>query len=208
MAKISPDMGAMGRYTLKPPYSLNPSLLYTCIAKRSFADCEKRGDDVYQRYYAPFQLLDNQNGFSFDDERANAVEIITLQGQDGSFYWVPSSFISAWPDVSEVAYHQHILSCSLGALPERIDYQDVIDELKDTVRKITGVMDAEVEVMIAPVTSNPTSQEHLDMERTRLGNISVNSSIREQVALQAQENAELRTYISQLEAILKQNNLP
>lgn len=207
MALISPEMGATGRYTLKPPFSLNNAILYTCIAKRSFADCEKRGDDVYTRYYFDRGLVEGQNGFNFDSERANGTEIVTLQGQDGSFYWVPSSYISTWPNVAEVAYHHLILSCSMGALPAGFEYQAVIDELQDTVRTLTGVSGAEVEVAVAPVTANPTTQEHLDMERTRLGNISVNASVSEQLAIARQTETQLREYISQLEAILRQNNI-
>lgn len=95
----------------------------------------------------------------------------------------------------------------MGALPAGFEYQAVIDELQDTVRTLTGVSGAEVEVAVAPVTANPTTQEHLDMERTRLGNISVNASVSEQLAIARQTETQLREYISQLEAILRQNNI-
>ncbi len=208
MPLISPEFGVTGRFVLKAPFSLNPAMLYTVIAKRSFADCERRGDDVYRKYYLdPVGLTDGVNSFSFDAERANGVQIITLNGQDGSFYWVPSSYISSWPNVSEVNYHQLILTCSLGALPESFEFQDVVDELQDTVRGLTGVSNAEVDVIVSPVTSNPTAEEHLDMERTRLGNISINASIKEQLVKSQQEAVDLRTYIGQLEAILRANNI-
>lgn len=207
MTNISPEFGASGRFTLREPYALNTNILYSVIAKRSFADCERRGDDVYQRYYQSQGLVDGDNGFSFDTERGNGVQIITLQGQDGSFYWVPSSYIATWPDVSEVTYHQHILTCSLGALPEGIEYDAIIDELQDVVLGLTGIADAEVDVIVSPVTLNPTTEEHLDMERTRLGNITINTSIKERFAAVQNENTELRNYISQLESILRANNI-
>lgn len=208
MSLISPEYGVTGRFVLKAPFSLNAAILYTVIAKRSFADCERRGDDVYRKYYLDSAgIADGVNGFSFDTERANGVQIITLQGQDGSFYWVPSSYIASWPTVSEVNYHQLILTCSLGALPENFEFQNVIDELQDTVRGLTGVSGAEVEVIVAPVTANPTAEEHLDMERTRLGNISINSSVKEQLVTSQQEAADLRVYIGQLESILRANNI-
>lgn len=207
MTLISPEYGVQGRFSLKAPFSLNSAILYTVIAKRSFADCERRGDDVYNRYYASMGLIDGADGFSYDGERAAGVQIITLQGQDGSFYWVPSSYISSWPNVSEVNYHQTILTCSLGALPEGLDVQGAIDELQDTVRALTGVVGAVVDVIVSPVTSNPTAEEHLDMERTRLGNITVNSSVSERLAQSQQEVAGLRVYITQLESVLKANNI-
>ncbi len=208
MSLISPEFGVTGRFVLKAPFSLNPAILYTVIAKRSFADCERRGDDVYRKYYLDAAgLADGVNGFSFDTERANGVQIITLQGQDGSFYWVPSSYIASWPNVSEVNYHQLILTCSLGAVPESFEFQNVIDELQDTVRALTGISGAEVEVIVAPVTANPTAEEHLDMERTRLGNVSINASVKEQLVTSQQEAADLRTYIGQLEDILRANNI-
>ena len=104
-------------------------------------------------------------------------------------------------------YHQLILTCSLGAVPENFEFQNVIDELQDTVRALTGISGAEVEVIVAPVTANPTAEEHLDMERTRLGNVSINASVKEQLVTSQQEAADLRTYIGQLEDILRANNI-
>lgn len=207
MALITPEINATGRYQLKSPFSLNESMLYTCIAKRTFADCEKRGDDVYTRYYKSQGIVEGEDGFSLESERANDVLIITLRGQDGGFYWVPSSYIESWPTSADVQYYQYVMACSLGALPENFETHQVAAELEDVIRKLTGVTTVAVSVLLAPVTANPTAQEHLDMERTRLGNISVTGSVSEQNKAKDVEITKLREYITQLESILRKNDL-
>lgn len=201
---ISPEIGATGRYVIRSPYNsiVSPNVLYTCRAKRTFNDCEKRGESVYDRYYKPFGFVDGTNGFSLDRERTNGVIIISLFGQDGTVAYVPSNYIESFPDQSGVLYNHVIMSCSLGALPSTFNATAAMQALKSQVQALTGVTNPAVELHLIPVTENPTMQEATVMENTRQGNITVNKSPQQELDEANAENARLRTHINELMTVI------
>lgn len=202
---ISPDIGATGRYVIRSPYNsvVSPNVLYTCRAKRTFNDCEKRGESVYDRYYKPFGFVDGQSGFSLDKERTDGVLIISLFGQDGTVVYVPSNYIESFPDQSGVLYNHIVLSCSLGPLPSTFDPTAAMQALKAQVQALTGVIDPPVELHMFPVTQNPTVQEATVMENTRQGNITVNKSPQQELSEANAEIAKLRLHIDELMLVIQ-----
>ena len=54
MSKLTPPLNVKGRFVLKSPWEVPPTVIYECIAIRSFEDIYKRGLDVYEAFYVPY----------------------------------------------------------------------------------------------------------------------------------------------------------
>lgn len=175
MKRITPPLMARGKYVLRTPYVINGAMEYQCIALRDFVDCYRRGEDVEGLYYTPVNLIDGENGFSFDAEATLGVNIVTLKGADGSLLYVPDSYIESYPTQSEVKYKQVILACTLGILPDYVDLTELTAEVQGVVSGMTGVT-VEVTFATAPVLNNPTEADHVAFEQIRLGNISTSET--------------------------------
>lgn len=202
MASITPPLHAQGFFTVKTPYSVNAQLLYEVIAIRSFSDISKKGEDVYSVYYKNYGLIDGQNGFSFQQQVTAGANIITLLSSDGSYVYVPDTYITKYPDTSASQYRHVILSVSLGPLPDTFDTTAIVAQLQTLAAAVTGVTSPIVNVSLAPVTANPTADQAAQLEQTRLGNISLNETPQQQADRVNQENNDLTSQVSLYTEIL------
>lgn len=202
MSTKTPTLDVEGKFKLTAPYSVNANLLYKCIAIRSFEDCEYDKEDVYKKYYKGRGLIDGEAGFSFKNERLAGVKILTLRGQDGSYVYVPTSYVASFPTIAEEKYHHLVLSCSLGALPESFDVTAVVEQLQDAVVALTGVTNAKITLHAAPASGNPTQSQHEAMEQTRIGHVTMNKSLSQKNAEHVAEIGKLRAHIAKLMEII------
>ncbi len=207
MAKMTPPLNAEGRFVVTTPYTLNSNILYKCIAIREFDDIEQKGENVYERYYEAYGRVDGQDGFSFSNEVALQAEIVTLKGQDGSYVYVPTTYITSYPDLSEIKYHHVILSVSLGPLPETFDTAAVVTQVRNAAMAVTGVESPTVLVHAAPTINNPTAQQAIDLEQTRLGNITLVETPNQTIERLNSENVALVAQILIYEQILTEAGL-
>ena len=203
--KHTPQMYARGNYELKAPWSANAKNIYTCIAIRSFEDIYKQGEDVYATYYAKY-LMDGEtvNGsiFSFAEEAKALPNICTLRSEDNELIYVPDTYIVNYPNTTYVPYSNVVLGLSLGPLPDELDLISVAAMLVDNAKKTYGIT-TEVTTMRLPTTTNPTPEEHEQMEEVRKGSIVTNTSGEERLELALATIEEQRTYIIQLERSLQ-----
>ena len=98
MAKITPPLLAKGRYTVRAPFEVKETSIYTCIALRKFEDIVELGEDVYQTYYQPFGLTTAVYQL---DVRAGAV-IVTLQDPYGEVLYIPDTYILTYPNMGDI----------------------------------------------------------------------------------------------------------
>lgn len=203
--KFTPMMYARGIYELKKPWNAVSTKIYTCIAIRSFEDIYKQGEDVYKIYYENY-LRDGEsvNGitFNFADEAAQLPNICTLRGEDNELLYVPDTYILSFPNTTMVPYSNVVLGLSLGPLPDELDLINVTAMLKDSVIKYFGVTPA-VNVMRLPMSSNPSPEEHEQLELVRQGAINNNESIEQRLESALRLIDVQREYISQLEQNVK-----
>lgn len=169
-----PEIGLKGFYTFKKPWVAKEGIAYTCLAIRSFSDVLKLGTDPYYTYYKSVGLEDGKDitgtseKFSYAKEVANSVNIITLEGGDGSVMYVPSSYILKMPDITLVPYSRVILSVDLGALPDSLDLSSIKEDVASLVAARMNI-NPTVEIGTVPVENNPTQIKHAELEATRLG---------------------------------------
>lgn len=210
MPKRTPPLNTRGRYVLRTPWSTNPAMLYTCLAIRSFSDIYKLGYDVYRTYYVPMGLT---NGavlggatFQFDAERSAGANIITLRAEDGSFIYVPDTYISSYPDLGEHVYSHMVLSVSLGSLPDYLDLAAVKDAVSGVVSQSFGIIPTVKEHRV-PATINPTAAQHESMEAARTAAITLLETDHARALRYQGLNIVLQDKINALTAILSANNL-
>lgn len=209
--KKTPPLLTKGRYTVSAPFTVSPTSIYTCVAIRSFADIYQLGFDVYETYYEPMGLVNGTNmgtyTFDFNVERNKQPNIITLRSEDGTFLYIPDTYITSFPDMGDVLYNHIVLSVSLGALPDYLDLSSLKAGIQSLTAQHFGVASAVVSEHRSPSTNNPTRTQHETLEAARLGAITLLETDRAK-ALRLQNDVNLlNAKIAAMTAILDANGL-
>lgn len=205
MANMTPPLHVQGRFVTKSPWELPNTLVYECIAIRSFEDIYKLGIDVYDTYYVPMGLV-NSPTFVFSDEKVARANIITLKGSDGSIVYIPDTYILSFPNAGTVKYHHVVLSASLGALPEYLDMSALQREIENLIGGKTGVT-ASVKEMVAPTTDQPTKENHEILEASRIGSITSFENDYTRLKKEEAKSALLQAKVNALTTVLRANNI-
>lgn len=199
-------MYTKGRFVVTAPWQFSPSVVYECIAIRSFEDVYKQLIDVYEAFYKPMGLIDGVNGFIFSEEKAKAPNIITLVGSDGTVNYVPDTYIQAFPVMTDIPYHHVALTVSLGALPEYVEVDLIAKEVSDLVSAKIGTA-ATASVGVAPLSMQPTREQHETIETARLNAIKTFENNVTKIAKLQAENALLKSKLDATTKVLLNNNL-
>lgn len=171
--KQTPQLHASGFYEFEKPWKVKEGMVYECIAIRTFTDIYKLGISVYSAYYEPAGLVvntlipDGTSIFNFEEESAKQPNIITLRGVDGSVIYVPDTYITKMPDNTLVPYSQVVLGVSLGPLPDEVNIDTLVTDVNALVASRAGI-NSTVHVCRAALEKNPTFEEHVQLEFTRL----------------------------------------
>lgn len=207
MAKKTPPIGAKGRYTLKSPWVANPGVLYECEAIRSFDDIYQLGSDVYNEYYLPMGLMDGADfegtPFSFSTEKSLDPNIITLRGSDGTFIYVPDTYILSYPSMDGVRYSRMVISIDLGSLPDYVDLGPLKTSLANLAQQVIGAV-PDVDEHRAASTNQPTALEHDALEAARVAAISITQTDHQKYLQEVQKNALKTQTIAALVSRLQQ----
>ena len=208
--RMTPGLYSTGKYTVRSPRLIDADTIYTCIAIRSFDDVYQKGEDVYETYYEPYGIVNGVSvdgrPFDFELETANNPNIITLQNKFGALYYVPDTFITSYPNQTDVIYSQRILSVTLGPLPIDLDISNITAEIADLVTDKLGIANPIVRENSVPVLTNPSYEEHLSMERSRKAAIVRNESLREQLIAAQKQISRLQAKVVVYEGIFQQLN--
>lgn len=206
-----PAMNSKGRFELKEPFSCKPDVIYEVTAIREFSDLYYQGVDVYREYYVPAGLINGVeykgSTFNFNEEVKQFPSILTLEGTDRTIIYVPSTYVVSFPEISEVStYSRLIMSVDLGALPDNLDLSGVIKEVNDMVSKRVGI-NAQAVLSRAYTPTQPTREQHITLENTRLGNIKAIDNTYAQKEKYKAENVQLQKQIKTLLSVLRENGL-
>lgn len=202
MPSIIPTLGMKGRYSLKEPWSAAPDTIYTCSAIRYFVDIENLGKDVYEQYYQPMDVEKSV----FEDDRRNQVAIITLTSDTRAPIYVPSSYITAIPDLSHRNYHHVVLSASLGPLPDYIDLAFLQDQVSAVVSDTIG-LEPDVHLSVAPMTDTVSPEQHEILETARAAAIENRTTSHAKVLELERTRSQLEQRLAIMEQILRDNEL-
>lgn len=202
MAAPIPPVGTRGLYELKTPWSTQPATLYTCMAIRRFTDLENRGTNVYETYYAPFDVAESE----YRRDRSNNEAIITLTSETTAPIYVPSSYIASFPDLTFRNYHHVVLSSSFGPLPDYIDLTFVRQEIAKVISDTLGTV-PEVHVGVVPMNGVVTPEEHDTLEVARQAKIENRTTDYARLLEAQQTNQQLLQRLAICEQILRDEGL-
>ena len=165
---IIPAVGTRGRFVLKPPFAaaMTPNTLYTMTAVRRFDEIETLGQNIYDLFYKPFLLTEQD----VQTDRSAGAMLITLMATDSRPLYVPSSYVQ-FPDLAYKPYNQYIMVLSCGPLPEDTLFDPTITALQNACSDFLGVT-PEVHVAFMPLSDVITPEENDNREAARQGAIS------------------------------------
>lgn len=213
MANVIPQTNTTGLWKVKLPFTINTEIPYTLIAIREFADIVNLGKDVYETFYKPFNLKENEtipgtrDLFKFQYEIDGDVVILTLKAGNGTVLHIPSSFVSSYPDTSVTIYKPMIISLNIGLFRPGYDYGLLAQGLEEVCKQHTGVDNVTVSVHAGPATGGLTPAQIEAIETARLNKTKVNETNIEKVIRLEAENADLRATIEAMTKVLEKNNL-
>lgn len=170
---LTPPVNASGIFTLASPFDtqLQPQVSYTCIAVRKFADIQKLGIDPFTVYYNPNGLT--QDKFNID---ASAGEcIVTLRSNGGTFLYVPTSYITSYPNMGGIPYTVIVLGVNIGAIPNYVDLSVIKAKIASVVHDAFGVT-PQIQQAAISETKNLSIQDHTAAESARQAAITDNQT--------------------------------
>lgn len=202
--RMTPPLEVSGRFEAKTPYNtaVLVGVFYTCIAVRLFSDCEAQGEDVFDEYYAPVGLT-NQD---YTIDKAAGAAIVTLATPEGDVIYIPDTYIASYPKMGAAKYHHVVLAVSLGPLPETVQLDTVIANISEMVSDTIGA-ENKVQIAVAPSTGAITDEEHEALETARLARITNRTTTRAELIKSQQREASLVERITVYEDILRNNGL-
>lgn len=162
---FTPLIDSSGIFKFKAPYDrlLTPNTVYTCRGIRSINDFLALGEGVYEKFYEPFNI-----GVEvYENDIANNTKIASLQAGVGEWIYVPCSFISEAPTVNGVVYVPLVLGISLGAIPDSMNLESIIEQFKQITADTLGI-DSEVRAVLTDQPSLLSHSEHTRLEEIRV----------------------------------------
>lgn len=185
MTLKTPTLHATGVYTLTTPWATAANTIYTCIAIRSFKDLILHGVDIAATYYDPMGL----DATNYQADLSLGANLITLTSPNQPTLYVPDTYIEAYPDLTNVAYNNIVLSCLLGPLPDGLDLTFLTSQISGVVSDVIG-LEPTVNIYVSPSTGVMTTDQAEAAETARQANITNRTTDRAKVlTLQAQLDA-------------------
>lgn len=171
---IIPELGAKGVYSFKAPYDslANKQTEYECMAVGKITDALASGENVFLKYYAPYNLGQSE----YESDIRDGVTLISLRSALGQFLHIPNSYLNSYPDASGVRYRVMALAVDLGAVADTFNLDIIIGEIKVLVNARIGI-----DPTIVPVaTSQPAMVSYTDHDRlevARSSKVTIENSI-------------------------------
>lgn len=201
---IIPAVGTKGSFVLKTPFAelMAVNTLYTLTAIRRFDEIESFGQNIFELYYRPFNLTEQD----VSRDRAAGALIITLMTTEHQPLYVPTSYVHSFPDLNYKPYNQYIAVMSFGPLPDDTLFEPTIQALKNTTSEFLGVS-PEINIAFMPISDVITPEENDNREATRQAAISNRTTDYARLAEEQAKNQLLQQRITILEKIVIDNGL-
>lgn len=197
---IIPQINSTGFFQVKSPWQMPENTIYTCIAVRDFSDFTAIGENVFDLVYKPKNIPVEL----YQADVAAGAKIITLASRTQPTIYIPSTYLTGYPLMDNVAYSHVVLGVSLGAIPDNMDLTFLKDQMQGLVSSVIGVTPT-VELNAAPSDNYMSATQHAAWLQARQEAI---TSRETDLARLMQANATistLRQVIAQYEAFMRQH---
>jgi len=173
MTRMTPPLLTKGRYTLVSPFVTEDTVLYTCTALRTFAECEVAGEDVLNEVYVKIGL----SQVEYNRDLAAGALLVTLMSETEPPIFVPDTYIESYPNLSDVTYNHIVLAVTLGAVPDFLNFDFLKAQMASLVSDVIGVEPA-VQLARAISSGIVTPEQHEALEVGRQAAIKLRTTDR------------------------------
>lgn len=163
--RITPLVSSKGIFEVLTPFKLRNKKVYEVVAIRELEDLWSEGIDVYESYYKPFDIAEQE----YKADVALKVAIVSLMGEEGVLH-IPDTYILSYPESALADYQHVVLSVSLGALNKKISLTALKNDIAEHVAKMIGVTPV-VNLHTGPAKEALTVKEAEGLEKVRQGNV-------------------------------------
>lgn len=198
MTNVIPQNGIKGRWEVKDPFFVIPGQLYKLGAIRSFTDIENNGVNVFETYYGPVGLTKDM----VERDRRADVMILSLQSDTLGPLYIPSSFVTAYPQLDSIAYHHVVLSASCGALPITTSLDFLVTQVAKVISDTIGV-EPTINLGVVPLLSVVSPEEHETNEVKREAAVSNRTTDYARLLEEQRKNTLLSQRLAVAETIIK-----
>lgn len=205
--RLTPPIGAVGRFEVRNPFTVPQSRIYTVKAIRSAVELESDYRNVYREFYEPYEVPESD----YQDDLENNVHIVTLiakerSGSGSDIIHIPDTYIARYPNDDLIDYHRVILSLDMGILPEHVDLEHLKQSISELASDIIG-KPGNVELYLSEYEGVVTREEHDTQEASRLDNIEATETDRAKYLEQVRINQAQLRQLEVLTQILIDNDL-
>lgn len=206
-SNITPAIWASGQFTARSPFNVivDPNTTFTVEAARTVSEMQQEKIDIYTKLLKPVAISKDDTTKWIEELIKDKAAIIALTQRSGVNVYVPSTYIETYPKVDGVVFERLCIvtdcgSCSPGT-KDRLD--STLEGIKYLVQKNLGIENPIIQYATVPQRTYVSKTQAEAWEESRLLRIDsfANPTI-ENVGLKT-ENAELREYITYLEAQIK-----
>lgn len=197
---FTPLIDSAGTFKLKAPFDklVTPNSIYTCRSIRSINDYLALGDNVFEKFYEPFNI----DLEVYQNDIKDNVKIASLQAGIGEWIYVPCSFIEEAPSVNGIKYVPIILGISLGPIPDSMNLESIIEQFKEITLHTLGI-ESEVKAVLTDFPSLLTHEEHTRLSSIRNSKITSSGSGKFLIQQLQRENELKNSKIKELEKYIK-----
>lgn len=137
MTQLIPYVGMSGVWGVDPLLAqyVRPDTVYTCQAVRSLIEMIELQADPLNSIYRALNLPQSQ----YESDLQNAVLIVSLVDSLGNWRYVPTSLITALPNVNGVLYQSYTIELNVDPLPSYISLEPISEELRELAQARLGV---------------------------------------------------------------------
>lgn len=202
MTRMTPPLLTKGRYTLVSPFVAEGTVLYTCTALRTFGECEVAGEDVLNDVY----IKHNLTLADYNRDLSAGALLVTLMSETEPPIFVPDTYIESYPNLSDVTYNHIVLTASLGAVPDFLNFEFLKSQMSSLISDVIG-LEPEVQIARAISTGIVTPEQHEAMEVGRQAAITLRTTDRAKAILLEQKCTRLEEQNRMLVELLQSHEI-
>lgn len=205
--QLIPKISQTGIFDLDLPFKnkLLPDVVYVCVAVRRIDELINSGVDPFKSFYLPHNL----DITKYEQDVANGMLIVTIKAiGTQELLHVPSTYILGLPKAGGVAYTALSACVELGPLPNDYNLQVLKDRLKDLVKDVVGIANAEVFIAATSTTKIVSDKTHEGLVAARQVNIAATPTDRALLLAEIEKNRALTQKVAELEKFIIDNAKP
>lgn len=196
MSNLIPPLGAKGIYELSNPFNVKliPNTVYECVAIRKIVDLVELNVDPFDTFYNP----ENIPITKYNQDVVAGVTIVSLLSSSGDVVYVPSTYITKYPNSNGIRYTGLLLAINLGPIPDFLNLNPVRQKIAEVVRDYIGVTSSTqlVAVSESKLIDNQTSTA---IEASRAVNINNSNTDYSRYLQEKQMREALQQRVAELE---------